>query len=449
MISVPLDCEGATVMDLFRDDLGSGDPTAWRLFALGTSSPELTQYRELAADDTTQMRLGNAYWLITRDGRSLDTSPAVGMSTPTSGDYLLPLDGSWNMIGSPFDFPVAWADVRVDGTPTADQTIVEPPMQWNAGTNSYQPTDVLRPFEGYFLKRNGSSAVSLAIPSLAQSSALTTSAIREDPTNDAWELTLRISGGDGSDAVRVGVSPLGRTDHDRLDASHPPPAPGDGVWAAIPHAEWGDYRGSYWRDVREPLTASLSASTAIGHRWPLSVGVRSGSARAWTEMTLVVDGLERIPSGYRAVLVDDQLERAIDLRANHEYRFAERASTGGSEPRFHLLIGTTAFIEQGGTSSPAATTRLAETAPNPFQTNTMIRYEVAAREPVDLAIFDVQGRRVKTLAKGFQTPGIYEVVWSGASERGANVGAGLYFVRLDAGGHSFIRKLLKVGSTAR
>jgi hypothetical protein len=181
----------------------------------------------------------------------------------------------------------------------------------------------------------------------------------------------------------------------------------------------------------------------------LSIGVRSGGARAWTEMTLVVDGLERIPSGYRAVLVDDQLERAIDLRANHEYRFAEKASTGGSEPRFHLLIGTTAFIEQGGTSSPAATTRLAETAPNPFQTNTMIRYEVAAREPVDLAIFDVQGRRVKTLAKGFQTPGIYEVVWSGASERGANVGAGLYFVRLDAGGHSFIRKLLKVGSTAR
>jgi hypothetical protein len=61
----------------------------------------------------------------------------------------------------------------------------------------------------------------------------------------------------------------------------------------------------------------------------------------------------------------------------------------------------------------------------------------------------VQGRRVKTLVKGPQPPGAYEVIWSGASENGPNVGAGLYFVRLEAGEHSFVRKLLKVGATAR
>jgi hypothetical protein len=449
MISVPLDCDGATVMDLFRDDLGRADPTVWRLFGLARSSPELTQYQELADDDTTLIRPGSAYWLITHEGLHLDTSPAVGMSTPTSADYAMPLNGTWNMIGSPFDFPVAWADLRVDGTPTTDQSLVEAPMLWNPVTKAYQPTDVLMPFEGYFVKRNGSSPVSLAIPPVAQSIALVTSAGQDGLPNDAWELTLRISGGNGSDAVSVGVSPLGRTDHDRLDGSHPPPAPGDGVWVAIPHAEWGDYRGSYWRDVREPLIELPSASAAIGHRWPLSVGVHSDGPQPWTEMALAVGGLERIPSGFQVMLVDDHLGRTIDLRANHEYRFVEKASTGVPEPRFHLLIGTAAFIEQGGVSSQGATNRLSDAAPNPFQTNTMIRYEVGAREPVDLAIFDVQGRRVKTLAKGSQPPGIYDVVWSGASERGASVGAGLYFVRLEAGGHSFIRKLLKVGTTAR
>ena len=164
---------------------------------------------------------------------------------------------------------------------------------------------------------------------------------------------------------------------------------------------------------------------------------------------LRVEGVERIPSGYRAILVDDRLGSSTDLRSSQEYRFIERPSTEIPEPRFRLLIGTAAFIERGAAVSSVTTNRLSDPSPNPFQVNTMIHYELANREPVDLAIFDVQGRRVKTLAKGAQHPGAQDVVWSGSSERGGTVGAGLYFVRLDVGGHVFTRKLLKVGSTAR
>ena len=447
MISVPLDCGGAPLMDLLRDNLGPTDPTSWRVYEIGSSTPELTQYRELTADDQAPLQLGSAYWLITRNAPSLDTSPVVGLSTPTAMDYAFTLDRTWNMIGSPFDFPVAWSDVRVDGTPTGGQSIVEAPMLWNPSTQKYDPSDVLTPFEGYFVKRNGDAAVTLTMAPTASASALAASTNDVRATSSgAWGLTVRLSGGDDQqDVASVGVSTLGRSDHDRLDGSHPPPTPGDGVWLAIPHPDWKDYRGPYQRDIREPLTEA-SASSPIGHSWPLSVAVHSAE-RQWKELTLGVEGIENIPSGLRAVLVDDRLGRTVDLRADHRYRFAEEPSGAGSEPRFRLLVGNAAFIEQGGTPPTTLTSGLSDLAPTPFQTNMLIRYVVASPGTVDLAVFDVQGRRLMTLAKGSQEPGSYEVVWAGASERGGSLNPGLYFIRLDIAGRTQIRKVLKIGSS--
>ena len=42
------------------------------------------------------------------------------------------------------------------------------------------------------------------------------------------------------------------------------------------------------------------------------------------------------------------------------------------------------------------------------------------------------GRRVRTLARAVQDAGRYHFTWNGTDERGAVVGSGLYFVRLDA-----------------
>ena len=50
-------------------------------------------------------------------------------------------------------------------------------------------------------------------------------------------------------------------------------------------------------------------------------------------------------------------------------------------------------------------------------------------EAVDIGIFDLAGRKIRTLVKGFQTPGRYEVIWDGASDEGGHVNNGVYFVR--------------------
>jgi flagellar hook assembly protein FlgD len=53
----------------------------------------------------------------------------------------------------------------------------------------------------------------------------------------------------------------------------------------------------------------------------------------------------------------------------------------------------------------------------------------------------VDGRRVKTVAHGVQEVGRYHFTWNGTNDRGAIMGPGLYFVRLDAAGTRKMRLL--------
>lgn len=72
--------------------------------------------------------------------------------------------------------------------------------------------------------------------------------------------------------------------------------------------------------------------------------------------------------------------------------------------------------------------------PNPFNPTTTIRYYVPERTmSATLAIFDVSGKRVRTL-DGNSSAGWNEVTWYGRDDSGRAVGSGTYFVQLRADG---------------
>ena len=52
-------------------------------------------------------------------------------------------------------------------------------------------------------------------------------------------------------------------------------------------------------------------------------------------------------------------------------------------------------------------------SPNPLRGSTEIRYRVVDREPIRLAVFDANGRAVRTLTEHMQTPGEHTLVWNG------------------------------------
>jgi len=73
-------------------------------------------------------------------------------------------------------------------------------------------------------------------------------------------------------------------------------------------------------------------------------------------------------------------------------------------------------------------TRLGLAKPNPFRQTLAIAFSLAVRGNVDLTLYSVDGRRVRTLAQGEREPGEYSLVWDGRDDGGRAVSAGVYYV---------------------
>jgi hypothetical protein len=82
--------------------------------------------------------------------------------------------------------------------------------------------------------------------------------------------------------------------------------------------------------------------------------------------------------------------------------------------------------------------------PNPFNPVTEISLNLPAPETVRLAIYDVQGRKVRDLPGGPLPAGTHRVRWDGRDDLGHAAASGLYFLKVTAGAESAMRRLLLV-----
>lgn len=80
--------------------------------------------------------------------------------------------------------------------------------------------------------------------------------------------------------------------------------------------------------------------------------------------------------------------------------------------------------------------------PNPFNAETKISIIVRGRDAkISLVLYDVLGRRVKTLLNDTLSTGEHFVSWDGRDDDGAFAGSGIYFVELYNGRERTIRKI--------
>ena len=94
-----------------------------------------------------------------------------------------------------------------------------------------------------------------------------------------------------------------------------------------------------------------------------------------------------------------------------------------------------------GSGVPAAT-RLLPAWPNPFNPATRIPFELAAGGRIELKLFDVSGRPVRTLFEGRSEAGTHSVPWDGRDDSGRPVASGVYFCRLRAGIYTATSRLV-------
>ena len=80
--------------------------------------------------------------------------------------------------------------------------------------------------------------------------------------------------------------------------------------------------------------------------------------------------------------------------------------------------------------------------PNPFNQFTQIGFTLENSAFVDLTIYDLLGRKVKTLVSENLPTGYKSVLWDGTDESGKEVASGIYLYELKAGDFSMSKKLV-------
>jgi hypothetical protein len=92
--------------------------------------------------------------------------------------------------------------------------------------------------------------------------------------------------------------------------------------------------------------------------------------------------------------------------------------------------------------SVSTVSHLSVARPNPFSLNTTIGYNMTKGGIAEIVVFDVIGRRVRTLVSGFVRAGDHEVVWNGRDSSGERVAPGAYLYQLRTGGVVETRKFV-------
>jgi len=107
-------------------------------------------------------------------------------------------------------------------------------------------------------------------------------------------------------------------------------------------------------------------------------------------------------------------------------------------------LGTTAVAEQPRVDLPRQF-ELAPSYPNPFRLvqnrELTISYQLSQASVVIVQVYDLIGRRIRTLAQGRQSAGAYSLAWNGRDEQNQIAPSGVYLVQLRIGSLQQTKKI--------
>ncbi|MEC9274658.1 MAG: T9SS type A sorting domain-containing protein, partial [Candidatus Neomarinimicrobiota bacterium] len=80
--------------------------------------------------------------------------------------------------------------------------------------------------------------------------------------------------------------------------------------------------------------------------------------------------------------------------------------------------------------------------PNPFNPITTLRYDLPENGLVNITIYDMLGRKIRTLINEQQDPGYKSLIWNATNDYGKPVSAGIYLYQIQAGEYISTKKMV-------
>lgn len=409
MISVPMQLTDGSPLSVLSDNLGEYDKFKWRLFHW--SNGKYVEANE-SAQSIGNFEPGKAFWLASKSGTSFNTG--AGKSTSVADSIVINLEKGWNQIASPYDFTVSWNSVKFTGNIASDL------WGYKTDTKSYAMASTLQPWEGYFVKALDSGTSLVFYP--VSTSSTTIQKLAGTPTESGgWKIQLSAQCNSSSDRANfIGMNPYADDEYDDLDHFEPP-AIGDQVSLSFDHNDWKT-SGIYSADIR--------SENDEGARWDFDVR----SYNKDNDITLNLHTLDAFPGDFELWLIDHKNNIPVNITGRKAYHF--KWDSGDKKRSFTILVGKNDFINSrlDELDLAPASLLLLPNYPNPFNPVTVIKFGLPVDQAVSLDIYDVLGKKVRTLLthtvmkKGFHTQ-----VWNGRNEQGVLQSSGLYFAILHSG----------------
>ncbi len=85
---------------------------------------------------------------------------------------------------------------------------------------------------------------------------------------------------------------------------------------------------------------------------------------------------------------------------------------------------------------------LDENSPNPFNPNTQIKFGLPSNQRVEIDIYSISGKKVKTLVNNVMNAGYHVIDWNATDKNGAKVSSGVYIYQLRCGNKVFTKKMI-------
>lgn len=386
MISVPLSTTGQNLNDLFSDNLGAYNNENYRMF----NYSEAQGYTELTSMNDSLIP-GKSLWLITKQPKNLDISN--GESVPTDRNFALQLKKGWNMIATPFAFPVDWHTVSDTAA-----------LRFYDGTD-WPFVSVLEPFKGYAVY--ASRQMTLSIPPKESQSLHQFFKPAYLSGEHEWQIQISAKSAEQKDEFNyVGVLELATPEIDIYDFPEPPVIGNFVSLYILTDGQDDRFSTDYRQTGADGYTFEFEFSSNV-----------SGQKKIWVKP-------ENLPYDFDWMITSNQTQV--------NYGKAE-INISTQQARFQLIVGTPNYLSGiAGTFRPKPLTFiLDQNFPNPFNPSTQVKFQLPQTTRVSIDIFDIIGRRVNTLMNNKAVEaGYYQVSWDGTNSSGTLVSSGIYILQL-------------------
>jgi hypothetical protein len=390
IISLPGDNNlplGQIIPGVYKDD--------WKAFYdNGNDKDYLVEYD---GSDIFNFRAGNAFWVISRNNFSVNSSIATKSINDTNY-AVIKIKPGWNLISNPFEKAASWSRITQINGFSANAIIYSYQAKW------IYPNAAMLPYEGYAFY-NASNKTEMKIP--YSPSGTVAGSLFKHADNDLV-FTLE-QNNDILGKIGINLSDKALVTFDDEDILAPP--------SNFSNADIRLFNKNI--GINYPYLFSESRPIDVnGMQFEFNTKNYTGKNLNIS----CIGNFDKI-NNLELYLLDCRINKLYNLKESNLIELPKYYK----ENNYKVLIGNTQFIESVKNSLNPTEFKLYQNYPNPFNAGTVIRYSLPKESYVVITIYDALGRVVKELLNEKISEGYHELF----VEMNNNA-SGVYFVRLNA-----------------